>query len=56
MKNVDMAHAPSESEVRLAGRVPRGWVVIGAALASWLVLVGVGTACTQVFMMIASHL
>jgi hypothetical protein len=56
MKNVDLAHAHFDTKTNAAGRVPRGWIVLGAALMSWLVFIGAGTAGTQIFLMIASHL
>ena len=56
MKNVQLAHSDYKPTADAHQRLPRGLVVIGAALMSWLVLIGVGTAGTQIFLMIASHL
>ena len=56
MKNVQLAHSDFKTKADALERLPRGLVVLGAALMSWLVFIGIGTAGTQIFMMIASHL
>ena len=56
MKNVQLAHSNLKPKTDALDRLPRGLVVLGAAMMSWLVFIGVGTAGTQIFIMIASHL
>jgi hypothetical protein len=56
MKSAGLAHAGLKSGTNALGRVPRGWIVLGAASMSWAIFVAIGAAGTQLFTMIASHL
>jgi hypothetical protein len=56
MKHALTAHGGHKAAMRSLARIPRGWIVIGAALMSWVILVGLGTAGTQLFLFVASHI
>ncbi len=52
MKIANVAHTDFRSGIP----VPRGWVVIGAALAAWFIFAAVGTMMVQIFSMILAHI
>lgn len=55
MKIADVAHAGVRSGARAFAGVPRGWVVIGAALAAWMIFAGLGAVLFQIFTMVLAH-
>lgn len=47
MKHAGVIHAPAKSGASIG--VPRGWVVVGAAIAAWLVVLAIGYLILQLF-------
>jgi hypothetical protein len=45
VKNAELAHI----DERAVAGVPRGWVVLAAALFAWVVILGIGSAGMQIF-------
>jgi hypothetical protein len=42
---------PAQAKVAV---LPRGWIIIGMALASWLVITAMWTGMTQIFALVAA--
>jgi hypothetical protein len=55
MKFANVAHSGFRSGARAINHVPRGLVVIGAALSAWFIFAAVGAMIVQIFAMILAH-
>lgn len=55
MKIANVAHTGFRSGSRAFSHVPRGWVVIGAALSAWFIFAALGAMAMQIFSMILAH-
>lgn len=49
-----MRRAAIHTQTPSAVALPRGWIIVGAALASWLVVAAVWTGMSQIFWLVAS--
>jgi hypothetical protein len=54
MKNASVAHIAGRSDAQVFWRVPRGWIVILAALLAWLVVIGLIAAGARLFGMLVA--
>ena len=55
MKIANVAHTGVRSGARPLPPIPRGWVILFAALASWALFAAVGAMIVQIFSMILAH-
>lgn len=49
-----MRRTTAVAQVAHVHHVPRGWIVLGAALASWMVVAGLWTGMSQLFSVIVN--
>lgn len=45
----DMRHTPAVAHTSQALPIPRGWIVLGAALMSWMLVAALWTGTSQLF-------